>query len=1023
MRREAAVTVAAHRRPLTFALGAGASFSSGGPTTRAVHERLSERLGGRLESLVRERLHNVVDEDVRDSLRPLFQEIRPNVGYRLLAALSRQRRINIINLNWDDAAEQAGEIAGVPCSAFDPLSGKSLQEAESALPLNKGMLIAHVHGTIGSRPRYSILETLPNNPELGESVHTLLEHTTFVCGASLAGDLDVAHVLQEMQGRSLASPAVWLFARPAAERGPVEPPSSWIEVVSHDTDFDALSTALAEECWADHGLKDARWQELVRRLPHLDLPDDALVELAHRERRGLLDAQVAALVGWPQVGKTVSALRLAHLRMLMEAPHMELRISSDIQDSVTELAIASKRSDVVLFVDDPFGQSLPSINPRVVDFLRALADGSGSYAYVASRNANWNRAAGRLLRPYRGLAVATRHSERWFEHKELLRLADTTERPTAARRAIHNATATTPPDVLEAGRLGRVLSFKERITDGESLLEGDPELALCCVLVRLQELRSSPIRDAELSAILGCEPTCIDGYDALLNDYELDAGRYWAFAHPTAREVADAHLMKHHEAIERRLLAAPVVPSWVRRTIDGWRLQRGLLDPADCASGAEEPTPADWLAERLASAPSDGLLREIADLSLDQWSTIELAYELIRIWDDVRDLPNADLLLQQLLEREMGAYAVLEGCLYFQLGADDELWSRVSSRLWKLQRDQARVFERLLSLDAVLWRPPSDDAVTKWANRTIAELDSGAPEFAFVRFAAGYHPAGLTSLSADRVLRTDAEHEWTPEQAELGADLVAWHFAHQSRARAMLHRYTHHEKQWLCQSLFVGEPSTEDRAALRLARSLIARETTAGWGFHLICNLAAVAGLNLRSEEARELAAQALELAPAGDPGVISAVLAYASADTFRKALRRRATERNEADWYREALALGVERGTIVVGPPRFRFIHDPLQVLTTVDLRSRNLPPAFAGEPPAKLAERLWLSAPEVMARCSLGQRREVARRIGRVERGDLRPLAIVARGSTISVDPFVDILERWRRSIPSDEPDKLFE
>src|SRR4051812_29819849 len=92
-RRELACGVGSHRRPLTFVLGAGASLSSNAPTTPSVNERLQEATKYRLGDLVRERLHEIVDDDVRDAVAPLFGQIRPNVGYRLLAALSRVRRV------------------------------------------------------------------------------------------------------------------------------------------------------------------------------------------------------------------------------------------------------------------------------------------------------------------------------------------------------------------------------------------------------------------------------------------------------------------------------------------------------------------------------------------------------------------------------------------------------------------------------------------------------------------------------------------------------------------------------------------------------------------------------------------------------------------------------------------------------------------------------------------------------------------------------------------------------------------
>ena len=158
MARELAKGIAQNSRPLTLITGAGASLSSRAPTTPAVHKRLKEATGTRLEDLIRERLHEIVDEALLDSLKPLFEDVKPNSGYRLLASLGRQRRINVINLNWDDAIEQACRLGGIAYAAFDPLGGPSLTEVEATLPSEQGVLVVHVHGTLAKRPRYSLLE-------------------------------------------------------------------------------------------------------------------------------------------------------------------------------------------------------------------------------------------------------------------------------------------------------------------------------------------------------------------------------------------------------------------------------------------------------------------------------------------------------------------------------------------------------------------------------------------------------------------------------------------------------------------------------------------------------------------------------------------------------------------------------------------------------------------------------------------------------------------------------------------------
>jgi hypothetical protein len=1030
-RDELARSVAKNQRPLTFFLGAGASRSSRAPSTPEVRACLEDAAGVRLDGRVHERGHEIVNEELRDHLAPLFADVVPNVGYRLLAALARLRRINIVNLNWDDAAEQACEKAGVPYQSLDSGAGPTVTEAEAKLPPERGVLIVHAHGVLKHGPRWSLLETLPS-AEIWGTIEPLLSHATIVCGASLAGDLDVAEFVRGLKQPSADDPARWVFARSENEERIVEIPQEWSRILSPNTDFDSLITGIAEEIWAAEGVADARWTDLARRLPVLNLPTGPrLIELDGWVRRDLLDARVAALVSWPFAGKTVAALRLAHLRLLMEAPDAQLRIADNEQDSVAALALAVQKPNQVLVIDDPFGAISPSENPRVVDFLLAMAAESESWAYVTSPTAGWSREAGRLGGEVPGFAMPSRDAAEWYEERALVRLADATDDPSRARRALaHEEAASTPSDVLQAGNDGRIRHAEERLEDSYQLLQSSFRLGLLCALIRLQRLRLEPIPEGELAAILGEHPTAVDGADSLLTRYELNGRSYWAFRHSIVHAASERYLQEHHVEVEQQLAARPAVPSWARRFLDSWRIANGLIEPGQAATmGAAAPFPADWIVDRL-QTPSDAVLNEISGMDLDDWSTLEVAYELVRIWDSVRKDESAEALLERFLERPIGIYAVLEACLYFQLGANDDLWMRVGGQL--LDPRHAGDFERLLALDALVWRPPSFHELSGWAREVINDFDPKAPEFAFVRFAAGYHPDGFDDLQTRQALEADSRLQWSSEQAAVAAQLVQWHFAHQSRARAMLHRYARLDKQWLCQTLFEGESRAATEAALRLAASLIDFKETSGWGFHLICNLAAVSGLDVHSSSVQRAAIRALERAPAGDPGVVSAVLAYETASVFQAQLRLRANELDERGAYNEALADGVTLSRDrQVGPPRFHYIHDPAKVVKTMQLRPKDLPQPMQTMAPSALAEALWtaLRSSNVMDGASENQQREVTRRIGQIERGAQEHLIPAGklrddpRHSLEGADLFVRLIAEWRAAIePSEVDDKLF-
>lgn len=1027
MTRELAAEIARHTRPISFITGAGASLSSGAPTTYAVHEQLRAATNMRLENMTRERLHEIVDETLREAVAPLFTDVSPNSGYRLLAALGRQRRVNVINLNWDDAIEQACTLGGVPCEPLDPVEGQTLAEAQAGLPPDRGVLVVHVHGILRRRPRYSLLETLPS-PEIWAQIRPLFAHTTIICGASLTGDIDVAEAIHRAAGAPEDAPEVWHFARPAPVESP-ELPANWWRVIAPDVDFDALTAIIAEAAWHAHGHPDARWQDLVANpnLAHLRLPDVTnLLELSAAVRRATLRGNVAALIARPNVGKTTGTLRLAHLRALIEAPRSRLLTAFDLHDSASALSVAAETPGLVALIDDPFGPGRPEGNPRAGDFLEAIAEGAGSWAYVSSRESNWNRHAGRLQRPMRGLVVPSRDPRRWYHRRDLLRLAELKAgaNKDIARRAtqlVERGRASTPPEVEECVRLGRVNTDEARADEARALLDEHRSLALTSVLVRMQELRLRPLPEAELQAIVDADPRTLPGVHVLLNRYIFEQRPQWEFAHPTGRQVTDNYLLDHHGRVEAELLGAAVVPSWIKRTLDTWRLQYAISPASGAGFEVDPPPPGDWLTERLATAPTDGLLREIAETELDEWETIELAYVLVLEWDSISDLPGAEVLLQSLLTRPGGSYALLEGCLYYGLGADDELWSRVAARLWALSKNHESERERMLALDAVLWKTP-DESVARWAAHTIERLDPETPAFAFLRFAAGYHPDGLERLGAPRARDLDRNHAFTLEQAQHAAHFVAWHYAHQSRARAMRPRYDHYDAHWL--SLRAGEGPTNHAvdAALALASSLARFPETCGWAFHLLCNLAVVADLDLAAQRVQDLVEQALESAPAGDPGVISAVLAYEPADMFRRELQARIIRLGERNAYLDALAVGVTYGDLHVGPPRFSYIHDPARVLRTIGADFQGLEPEMADLAPSEIAERLWVAAPEAMSGAELHKRREVARRIGCAERGDLRPLEVVAARGTADPDPYVWVITRWREEIPSEQGDKLF-
>lgn len=1019
-----AISIAENLRPLTFVLGAGASLSSGAPATPLVHAKLKEVTEGRFGGRVREFLHELTRREVREHLLPLFENVVPDVGYRLMASLGRHRRINAIVLNWDDALEKACRATGTPCAFFDPLLDGDIAAKEAELPNGRGVLIVHVHGTLRDA-RYALLDTLPDHPEIWSTVAPLLQHDTIICGASLSGDLDVAHVMQRLQNSGRDDAATWLYVRPGGDPPPVPIPSAWQVVESQQVDFDDLLIMLAEEALAATGQRLTRWNELVHDLPYLELPTiEKLVEMDSEVRRHALDARVAGLVAPPFSGKSVGAVRLGHLRRLIDGVEQPLRVNVDLQDSPAELAISAELGDVVVVIDDPFGSNDPQANPRVREFLLALVSASSGYACVSSPVGNWKAEAGALLEEPPGLYIAPQHAAQWYERDRLARLGEQLTYHRSAVRRAQKGMLQTPPEVLEVGRTGQPVDTERLVADKRRLLEHDRALGDLCSIVRLQERAGSPISGAELTAILGCEPNEIKRIDAVLVPQHLGATSFWVLNHSTSARATDAYLSSHLAEVRERLEQANVLPAWIDHCLAGWALANGeessVAEDLDPNAVLE---PADWMAQRLGSRPTEELLASVRLEPSDEWATLDFAYEVVRVWDSIKKLPSGQQLLDDLSTRPMGLYGLLEGCLYFGVAANDQLWTRLMDRLYQLPNDPSRCFEMLLALDAVLWRAPHFEPLRDWAAETIEGLSPTAPEFAFVRFAAGYHGTGLATLSVQEALAADATHAWTLEQAELGARLVGWHFAHQSRARVLLHRRSDLDKQWLCQALGQVELNEEaaPEAALRLVRSLMEFPETAGWGFHLSCNLAVIGGLDLHQEEARAAAEKALQASPLGDPGVISAVVAYRSADLFSRDLRKRFEDQDQLKALLTAMGTGIEiPGGQRIQPPRFRFVDNPIAVYDAIDQKFPKLEAELPREP-AQLAAGLWQAAANILEGQARSVRRHISALIERVGRGDLQPVLVQTRLEKPTGDPYADAVLRMLHD-PEMKPDTLF-
>jgi hypothetical protein len=909
-----ATAVAGHQEPLTFVLGAGCSMSSGAPATPVVEQRLVTRSEGRIgPGRLRTDFQDLRAAEVNRHLEDLFAGATPNFGYRLLAGLARRRRVYVINLCWDPLLDQACELVKVTRVSYDPEAGSTWAAVCERLPADAGLVNCHVHGQLGGVPRFGTFQTSTFHPETKQHVAQMLRHETVIIGASLA-DFDLVESLEALDQLALteAAPNRWVLARDELV-GPRRASKDAFVAVSRGVDFDDVLQAVAEQDAAAQGIKEASWDQLRAARPQLDLP--ASLELARLEPsvvRGLLDANVVALLGSGFSAKTVTAWRIGHLRRLLAGGGPTLAGLGDLEAIVSEMAMAGvERESKVLVLNDPFGPVEFEANPRVRDLVEQVATSdSGVTVLIASRLTLWRKGAARVLEQTPGTAVPSVQPQDWFATEDLLALARRLGAHIPVLKMVEDRDIKTPA-MLVASLDGRIDPNSEhRRRDLLGLLEASQELALLCGLVALQEFMTRPLRLQELAVVVN-NPTGVADVGAFLRFFELGTQTQVAFWHHDMAEATDQWLAN----VGLAQVAALAVLG-VAEAADGWRQRHR----------AAKPNP-EWAGVfmRRNSRPDD--LQKLVGLNYDRWNLADVAAETVRLWPELHMQEAGRQLLKRLMadRKNFGTYALLEACLYMGVKADDELWHQVGASLAELSTQKAYRFETDLAVDALCWRlPPGSASLKSWAQRYLLSLHPAESSWTLVRFLAGYHPGGFAEFAPPRVLRTDSTSQWRARHVRYAAKLCGWHFAHQARARVQLSQDPHIDKSWLCRGTNPDAEGDSFRdARLRLLSSLTEHPAGAGWAFQVGCAQRSMSVLPTDSES-DEVLREALAAAPSADAGVMSAVLTYESAAHFQREIRHR-LDQDPAE--RQQLLAAMHQGLSFNGlklcPPRFQFARD----------------------------------------------------------------------------------------------------
>jgi hypothetical protein len=994
---------------LTFVLGAGTSLSSGAPSTAEVEAALVSAATRIPPGELRKWLHEIADHDKRIALEPIFAQLRPYVGYRCLAALARSRRVVVINLNWDPLVTMACDLLSVPWVAYD-IGDRAQWDASATLPAGRGVVDVHLHGRAADKPRFGFAETLGFRTEELEHLRSLHQGARRVyLGVSLEDDHDVVELLRGLDDGHSAT--VWAFFRDPQKQDTAETARRLAKLgarapvlcQSEDVDFDHVLLALVD------GVAGGRWDVIRRTNSHVRLP--ALSQLVLPEPGILgsaLDASVTVFVGDPQLGKTTAAWLLCGLHHVWAESPGAVRHFDGATQAKASISVARGANPHDLFViENPYGEAPDSSpNPGFVNDLSAWAAATAvPRAVITLRTADWETATGGDQPA--GVYVASPAPDGWYAVGDLRRFA-TRSSPVGIDLAgeVAPEALDTPGRILDrAAGLGvaTVGAGPDRIAAVERerrlLLEGNPALAALCCVVRLQAFAAEPV-DVDTLRVVSHYGGRSPGAALMLYWYELDHRPRVRLALPVDSAAADQWMTDRPGEVAA-LLDDAACPDSLRDAWGAWALlsaaRRGDWATVESAGPA---VIAQHAGQLLAANPTTSSIKAASEAALDPWTAADTAYSLVHLWEDLP--PERRALLDRLVADSdlCGAYAVLEACLYLQRGAAAEIWDTARSGLWRIG-GEGGIWEMALAIDGFAWRPAPDNDWSKgW---TREQVDRHPELFGVLPVLAAYHPDGAVGLGLADQIAAGRFRAMTPEQAALTKGLVAWHFVHQSRARAQLGHQRIVEKDYLCRTLHPAMGSKDDEGVMWLL-SVLRNDSEPGWAFHAASFL--MGALNRRlGRLCRSAALGALTAAPDGDLGVVTAAATYeVAADAeLGEAAREHFKGERSRSLLLDALGRGLVMDGLLVGPPGFVFAGRPGRLLRDLGINFTLVEEFFGERPdPAYLAPRIR-AATRKNVRAGRLPSADGARLVNLVEHGDLRTLedALAASGAgTIDLD-----------------------
>jgi hypothetical protein len=915
---------------VTFLLGAGASRSSGAPLTAEVIEALTERHPDEFpDSRVSAGMDSISDSQVESSIRPLFREIQPHVGYLSLAALAKCTRVLIVNLNWDDAVELACDRLGVKCASvvLDEKKhlDKGLEEIKARLADPAYDVVnLHLHGLLDAGDiRLAPKKTLAFQSKTTELLWTaFFTHPTVVVGATLTGERDVTGLLTaSSQGSQPKRTPFWLFSR-QPDRTELPEDRVAAELLSRNEsdlnfrgdpfiDFDRIMVEilakrrgkLLREVFAGTSLPELSGDKLV-------FPSPGLLR-AHLDREK--GGRFLALVGERKVGKSTTAKLIAHWTALRTDSEIStisefgpLRCSP-LAKAIREGTRVVTASDVVI-LDDPFFDEGESNEDFIVDIRAILARPDAPRLVITASLPAWQKAlvADPTLEDIAD-AIVGKPTD-WYQGADLAALADeqTSNGPAMVTRRILEGIASTPVRVRSLSAGDFPSNEEHVILEKLELLRSlEEDMQRFLALVRFCELSRTIVPQTELANQLDKSvsiPSCLR---ALLRETDTDEP-HQVFAHYTDRIAFDRLYLEKQKDLRSKVVEVAYGRHVVSEVCEIWliiaKLREGqLAQVTSLAQGDDRARRKllEWgplLLEEAANSPSslpllENVLEQLiaVDEERDFWSLRELVYEVVRLLPELHQSELVrNFVKSTLVDGErMGCYCALEAMLYFQGAIHSRVWRRdyVLRRLW--DRITARIGdlveeveqagpELALIFDAVAWsRPPlGQSELLTWVDPILHALLENESLKGAVALTCLYHPAGgklLADLGRDSPLADIGN--LTEEQIAKAVELVRWHYVHQSRGRALLtrRRLEPASPELLRRSERARRvPKSEAEAIKKFVTRMAHYQDHRGWAIHLGLNLRCTAG-----EFDDHFIGQFVRRVGQADDGVVTAAVTY----------------------------------------------------------------------------------------------------------------------------------------------------